>query len=287
MSVIASVQPLVIAAMLGWAGAYKLAGRTVGVAASRSALPKLLGSQERAVLGYRITGGVEILVAVALLVAGSTPVPAAAATVVGLGFLAYLGYARVAAPKSSCGCTSARAEPIGWRSFSRAGIVVVGGALALFAASGPWWSALTPVGVGVVVLEAALVLSLSPDFDRTWLMPIRAWWLMRRPHPLGGIPDTVPVGATALNLERSEEFGKLSHVVRSGLIDSWDADGWRILTYGGRIGQRAVTVVFAVGLDSTNLGIRSSIVDEQTAETVAAPPPPNPMPVMLPLVAPA
>ncbi|WP_222853709.1 MauE/DoxX family redox-associated membrane protein [Fodinicola acaciae] len=286
MSVIASVQPLVIAAMLGWAGAYKLAGRTVGVAASRSALPKLLGTDQRALVAYRVTGGVELLVAVALLVAGDTPVPAAAASVVGAGFLAYLGYARLAAPKSSCGCTSARSEPIGWRSFARAGIVAAGSLLALFAATTPWWAA-GPSAVVVVVLEAALVLALSPDFDRTWLMPVRAWWSRHRPHPLGDIPDTVPVTATALNLERSEEFGRLSHVVRSGLIESWDTEGWRIMTYGGRIGARAVTVVFAVGLDSTTVGVRSSIVDERTGETVAAPPPPNPTPVTLPLVAPA
>ncbi|WP_279580683.1 MauE/DoxX family redox-associated membrane protein [Fodinicola feengrottensis] len=161
-----------IAAMLAWAGTYKLLGRTVGVAASRSALPKLLGSDQRAVVGYRVTGAVELTVAVLLLVAGSTPVPAVpavAATAVGVSFLAYLGYAKVAVPKSSCGCTSSRAEPISWRGFSRAAIVAVGGLVATIAAitstGSPWWSALAsqPLpAVLVVAAEVVLVLSLSP-----------------------------------------------------------------------------------------------------------------------------
>jgi hypothetical protein len=286
------MQPLVVAATLAWAGSYKLVGRTVGVAASRSALPKLLGSDERAVLGYRVAGGIELLVAVGLLVAGSTPVAPAAATVVGFGFLAYLGYAKVKVPKSSCGCTSSRAEPIGWRSFTRAGIVAAGGLLATVAAlvsmSTPWWSALVSqplLAVLVVVVEALVVLSLSPDFDRTWIMPLRIWRMKHGPHPLADVPDVMPVTATAYNLERSEAFTAVSHVVRSGLLDSWDEDGWRVLTYGGRIGDRPVTLVFAVGLGSDTLGIKSSVVDEATGEIVSVPALPTPNRTTLPVVA--
>ncbi|WP_344306152.1 MauE/DoxX family redox-associated membrane protein [Fodinicola feengrottensis] len=292
MSVIASMQPLVIAAMLAWAGTYKLLGRTVGVAASRSALPKLLGSDQRAVVGYRVTGAVELTVAVLLLVAGSTPVPAVAATAVGVSFLAYLGYAKVAVPKSSCGCTSSRAEPISWRGFSRAAIVAVGGLVATIAAitstGSPWWSALAsqPLpAVLVVAAEVVLVLSLSPDFDRTWIMPLRIWRMKYGRHPLAGVPDTLPITATSYNLERSEAFTAVSHVVRSGLLESWDEDGWRVLTYGGRIGKRPVTVVFAVGLDSATVGIRSSIVDEATGEILPVPAPPHPARTVLPVVA--
>jgi methylamine utilization protein MauE len=273
--VIVSLQPLLVGAMLAWAGTYKLAGRTVGVAASRSALPKLLGSTGRATLAYRVTGGIELAVAVALLVTGSVPVAPAAATVVGVGFLAYLGYARKAAPTSSCGCTSSRAEPIGWRSFARAAIVAAGGlASGVAAAIGPtgsWWSALAdkPLpAVAVVVLEAALVLALSPDFDRTWLVRLRMLRMRFGRHPLADIPDTVPVNATAYNLERSEVFYSVAHLVRTGLLESWDVDGWRILTYGGRDGDRPVTLTFAVGLDSANLGIRASVVDESTGEVL-------------------
>jgi hypothetical protein len=286
------MQPLVIAAMLAWAGSYKLVGRSVGVAASRSALPKLLGSEQRAVRGYRIAGGVELLVALGLLVAGSTPAAPAAATVVGVGFLAYLGYAKVKVPKSSCGCTSSRAEPIGWRSFTRAGIVAVGGLVATIAAvtaiAVPWWSALISqplLAILVVVVEALVVLSLSPDFDRTWIMPLRIWRMKHGPHPLAGVPDVLPVTATAYNLERSEAFTALSHVVRSGLLESWDEDGWRVLTYGGRIGNRSVTLVFAVRLASDTLGIKSSIVDEATGETLPVPSLPTPNRATLPVIA--
>lgn len=273
--VIVSLQPLLVGAMLAWAGTYKLLGRTVGVAASRSALPKLLGSTGRATVVYRVAGGVELAVAVALFAAGSTPVPPAAATAVGIGFLAYLGYARIAVPTSSCGCTSSRAEPIGWRSFARAAIVAAGGLAAAVGPTVPWWSAIGAhpwTATVVVVLEAALVLALSPDFDRAWLMRYRMLRMRFGPHPLAGLPDTVPVNATAYNLEHSSLYYSLSHLIRTGLQESWDVDGWRVLTYGGRDGNRPVTLTFAVGMNAANAGTRASVVDEATGEVLPVEP---------------
>ena len=74
--------------------------------------------------------------------------------------------------------------------------------------------------------------------------------------------DTLPIAATAYNLERSEIFGSVAHLVRSGVQESWEADGWRILTYAG---EGHTTMVFAVR-DSQ---VRFSQVDDSViAETV-------------------
>src|SRR5262249_24492881 len=51
----------------------------------------------------------------------------AAAAALGTGFLGYLTWARVTDPGSSCGCTATRHEPITWRAFARAGLVLAGG----------------------------------------------------------------------------------------------------------------------------------------------------------------
>jgi hypothetical protein len=261
MMVLATVQPLIIGAMLAWAGGYKLAGRTVGVAASRSALPTLLGSPRRALVAYRMTGAIELVAALLLFSGLKTP----AAFVVGLGFLCYLTYAKIAVPASSCGCTSASSAPIGWRTFARAGIVAAGGALSLIAAE-PWWTALDVSGFVAIAVETLAVLALSPDFDRRWLMPARALRLTFGRHPLQDVPDTVPVSATAYNVERSAAFRTVAHLIKSGLTDSWDADGWRILVYTGLLGADEVTIVFAVGLNSETIGIRVSVVDERTGQ---------------------
>ncbi|GAA1655866.1 hypothetical protein GCM10009765_01400 [Fodinicola feengrottensis] len=264
---LASIQPVVVGAMLAWAGAYKLAGRTVGVAASRSALPRLLGSHRRALAAYRLTGLIELVVALVLFGGGKTP----STVIVGLGFLCYLAYAKMVVPQSSCGCTSASTSPVGWRSFGRAAIVAVGGVLAMLPIAVPWWKGFGADPICAMFLataESLLVLGLSPDFDRRWLRPARALRLKYGRHPLVDVPDTVPVAATAYNVERSEAFTPVAHLISSGLQDSWDAEGWRILTYAGRLDDREVTIVFAVGMTTDTVGIRVSVVEEQTGQII-------------------
>ncbi|MDZ5443536.1 hypothetical protein U2F26_12425 [Micromonospora sp. 4G57] len=68
--------------------------------------------QHRLLPAYRLLGGVELTLGGLLLLPPVLRVEAVAATVLAVVRVAYLGYARRAAPTSSCGCLSARATPV-------------------------------------------------------------------------------------------------------------------------------------------------------------------------------
>ncbi|EWC62201.1 hypothetical protein UO65_2489 [Actinokineospora spheciospongiae] len=152
-----------LAVVLLWAAGFKLLVPSASAAVRRSALRGLVGA-ERVGPAHRVVGGVEALVAVALLVPAVRPVGAVAAVLLGAGMVAYLGYARSAAPGSSCGCLSGEVAPVGARQFARAGLVVVAGAGALF-----------PGGFapGSALLVLLALVALSPALDPYWRAPLR------------------------------------------------------------------------------------------------------------------
>ncbi|PNG91069.1 MauE/DoxX family redox-associated membrane protein [Streptomyces malaysiensis] len=265
--------PLVLAGVLGPAGAGKLFGRGTARQAPRTALARLLRDGGRAALVLRVLGAVELLLAAALLARPTSPLPGAAAALLGAGFLGYLGYARTAAPGSSCGCTARQEAPLTWRAFARAAAVLAGGAAASLARQ-PWWTAAArhPATAACLVLAAAVALTaLSADPERRWRMPLRRLRLRIAGHPLAatatatatavapattqvavppdaagapppvpftaaGARTAVPVAATVELLERSRAWQSVSRVVRSALMDHWDDGGWRILQFAGVYG---------------------------------------------------
>ncbi len=226
------MQTLIIAAALLWSGCFKLFARMARLAALQSGLSRLIG-QGRVVPVYRGLGVVELALAVALVVA---PVPASlASAVLFTGFLGYLGYARVAAPESSCGCGSATPSPIGWRNFTYTGGLLVVSLL--------WWVA-TPWPV--LVAEAVVLALVTPDLDRYWLFPLRRL-RARLTHPLREArTDEVPLLATVQQLQRSEVYRRVGAQLRSDVVDSWDEGEWRLLRYTIHIGQKAANAIFAV-----------------------------------------
>ncbi|GAA3367125.1 hypothetical protein GCM10020367_68750 [Streptomyces sannanensis] len=281
LSLTTGLVPLVLAGLLGWTGSVKLFNRDTVRQAPKTALARILRSSERAALVLRAVGAVELLVAVGLLALPANPVPGTATAVLGAGFLGYLGYGRALAPESSCGCSANEDTPITWRAFARATVVLAGGATA--AANGAWWSTITeqPGGSLVFLAVAVFVLvALSVDLDRWWLLPLRRLRLRVCGHPLFGSEpaDRVPVAASVELLERSLAWQTASPVVRSGLLDHWEQGGWRILLYSGvyrtRESAQPVSVVFA--LDATasrdtpgDPVIRVSFVDADSGEPVA------------------
>ncbi|WP_326802672.1 hypothetical protein OIE49_14455 [Streptomyces sp. NBC_01788] len=283
LSLTTGLVPLVLAGLLGWTGSVKLFDRDTVRQAPKTALARMLRSSERAAVVLRGTGAVELLLAAGLLAVPTSPVPGAATAVLGAGFLGYLGYGRALAPESSCGCTANEDTPITWRAFARAALVLVGGATAAVA-HGSWWSALTERPGGSVVfvtLAAAVLVALSVDLDRWWLLPLRRLRLRVFGHPLFGSEpgDRVPVAASVELLENSLAWQTAFPVVRSGLLDHWEEDGWRILLYSGVYGAgenaRPVSVVFA--LDATagrdtpgDPAVRVNYIDAHTGESLAA-----------------
>src|SRR3954447_15353153 len=97
----ASVQPLFIGGTLLWSGGLKCFARSARRSAERSALASLVGDG-RVLSAYRLTGVLELALAALLLLPPAHPAETAAAALLGAGFLAYLTYARVVAPDSSC-----------------------------------------------------------------------------------------------------------------------------------------------------------------------------------------
>lgn len=267
---IAALQPPVLGAVLIWSARVKLFSRHAPAAAQRTALPRLLG-QRRALPAYRLLGGVELALGALLLLPPARRPAAAAAALLAVGFLAYLAYARRAAPASSCGCLSARATPVSGRSLARAALLVVAASLAVLAPGG-WPAALTtraPAGPVVLLAEAALVVALSPELDATWLLPLRRL-RARLTHPLRG-GSGLPLLATLQQIQLSDAYRRVAPLLRSDVREHWDDSDWRFVGHAARFQGRPVTAVFAVPLaDRDPDTVRVAVVDDSTGQTLLA-----------------
>lgn len=242
----ATVQPALVGGVLLWASAVKLFARSAPLAARRSALSRLVGT-ERALGAYRVVGVLELAVGTLLVLPPVHPAEALTAVALGVGMLGYLGYARVAAPESSCGCLGEKHAPVRWRSFARAGFLVIASGLAVLSVD--WWAVSLvdspPATILVLAGELAVVVALSPELDRRWLLPLRRFRL-RISHPLAGRAFEVPLESTVQQLEKSDTYRSVVDLLRSDLLDTWDEGEWRILTYSARRDSGPATAVFAV-----------------------------------------
>lgn len=253
---IAAVQPLFLGLVLAWAGGYKFTRRALG-SAGDSALARLVGDR-RFTLAYRAVACAELATAVVLLAPPALPWEPWLAVALAGGFLSYLGYARIAAPTSSCGCMGSSRAPVGWRHFARAGMLLAAAAFALTAGQGP----ITTLGLTVLGIEFLVLLQLSPESQHTIRRGIGRLRERLRPHPFAATKDMaqVPLQATLERLYDSPIYAANASLLRSDVQDYWDVDGWRILTFAGHA-QGTVTVVFAVPAELAPERIRMSIVD--------------------------
>ena len=267
---LASLQPVALGGVLLCAGAIKVFGRHAELAARRSALAHLVG-KNRVFAAYRAVGSVELAVAAVLVLPPANPGKAIAALVLVAGMLGYLGYARFAAPESSCGCLGEKLAPVRWRGFARAAVLLVAAAVAVPAVD--WW----PVGlierpfatVWLLAAEGALVVVLSPELDVTWLLPLRRFRL-RISHPLAGRPFEIPLESTVQQLHKSQAYRSVADLLRSDLLDSWDEGEWRVLTYSARRDSGPATAVFAVPRLQYNPGaVRVVLVADEEVATAS------------------
>ena len=262
---VAAAQPLLIGLLLLWSsyGKFANAGQ-----AERTALPRLVGAS-RATAAYRVVGGAEALVALALLLPPALTVEAIAAAVLAAGFTGYLIYAKIVVPEASCGCVGASEKPVGSRAIGRALLLLATAAVAIPASSG-WWSA----GSAAVVLipEAAAFVMLSAELDRYWLLPLRRLRI-RLSHPLAGTAtNSAPLAATQRRLLLSPAYRAVNGLLRSDIRDYWDDEDWRFVSYTARYDGRQATAVFAVPHHvSTPESVRVAVVDETSGQTLYRP----------------
>ncbi|MGW5672326.1 MauE/DoxX family redox-associated membrane protein, partial [Micromonospora sp. NPDC003776] len=218
---------------------------------------------------YRLLGGVELTVGALLLLPPARLPAAAAAAVLAVGFLGYLTYARRAAPSSSCGCLSARATPVSHRSLARAALLVVAAGLAALAPGG-WPAALGArplAGAALLLAESVLVVALSPELDRIWLLPLRRL-RARLTHPLRG-GSGLPLLATLQQVQLSDAYRRVAPLLRSDVRDHWDDGDWRFVGHAALFRGRPVTAVFAAPLaDQDPDTVRVAVVDDSTGQTL-------------------
>ena len=261
---IAALQPLLVGAVLIWAAGVKLAHRHAADSARRSALARLIG-ERRAPAAYRLVGCVELSIGALLVLPPQWWAEAAAASMLAVGFLGYLGYAHRAAPDSSCGCLAAAPTPVSWRGFARAGALVAAGLLATVAAE-HWLSTLAAhplAGSATLLAEAAALVTLSPELDRVWLLPLRRL-RARLTHPLTG-GSGVPLLASVQQLQQSAAYRRVAVLLRSDVREHWEEGDLRLVCYAARHQGRRATAVFAVPrLRYEPDAVRVALVDDAT-----------------------
>lgn len=243
---IAAAQALVLALVFAWAGVWKLAFPQARSLAARTALARILNSKQRAVTAFRALGCVEIAAAVLLLVPPARLWALALATLLTLGFVAYLALAWRIAPEAPCGCMGGRAVGISWRSLARAGVL-----LALSVAGWPvrefWGSALAaaPWLVPLLVLELGALWLLSPEFGGQEQRIARhlSRSLRQRLDPTcARLPQDV--AAVERALQDTLPYRSLVPAL-GGRTDAWREGCWDFVAYGASYEQQAATVVFA------------------------------------------
>jgi len=259
----AEIQALFLGLVFGWAGGYKLTARAAR-GLSRSTMARLVGVHRVRVV-HRIVGGAELAVAALLVLPPAATVDGWLAVAMSAGFVAYLGYARVAAPDTSCGCLSAQPDPVTWPGIARA-VLLLAAALAATAADGFWLSVLRsePIAATTTLgVEVSLFLALSPELRRPTRRLIGRARLRLFPHPLAQI-SAAPLTAAMPRLYRSAIYCANTALLRSDVQDLWRSGDWTLVSYAGRVDDRPVTVVFAVpDRSSVDEGeVRMSIVDD-------------------------
>jgi hypothetical protein len=278
---IGSLQQAALGAVLLWAGLFKTAGRGSAEAANASALPLLLRRQTLAAPVYRAVGGLEIAVALLLLLPPAPAAELAAAAVLTAGFLGYLGYSRRIAPHLPCGCMGAGRAPVSRRALLRAALLCAASVLGLAAglAGGGFWAAelaARPLpAVAVLTLEGLAVAALSPELQ--WGRLRRAVWVLRagRGGPGCGA-DELPVEASVRQVEASEPYQRLAGLLTGGVQTHWQDGCWRFLSYPASYDAAPAVAVFAVPVVGAPAWVRAIITDA-AKDVVLLEAPPEPL----------
>jgi len=260
----AELQPLVVGALLIWAGCLKVFSAGSRQVAARSALSLLLRQTEAVHIIFRLLGCAELAIGLLALLPPHHPWEVLLAAGLGTMFVTYVLWALTRAPERPCGCLGGHEAPISWRTLVR-GVVLVSVAAAGSTAHQFWLAALLdkPWLLSMAVLEGALLVRLSPELDRVWVAPPA--FLRTRWGP-SGKPDcataVVPLPETEEQLRRSTAFKTLRQFLRSEALDYWRDGCWRFFSFKAEYDGRAATAVFAVPLHRRGASTLAAVLDE-------------------------
>lgn len=181
LTLVADLTPFVLGALfVGWGGGTLLTGLD-DERVSRFALNHLIRDVRRTVVAVRAAAITTGIVGVGLLVAPTARQPAIGGALIGLGLVAYAGYAVVT-----------ELEPAPWRRYIRAALVGVGGLLAT-GAQHAWWTTMADRPVAAPAILAATVAGLA------------ALWIYRRPRR-----PRLRVAASAASTENEPPLHRLA-----------------------------------------------------------------------------
>jgi hypothetical protein len=164
---------------------------------------------------------------------------------------------------------SSRPAPVSRRSFGRAGFLVAAGLFAtVVTADWPHALATHPLaGGGLLLAEFAVVIALSPELDREWLLPLRRL-RARLTHPLTA-GTGVPLLSSVQQLQQSPAYRRVAAALTSDVREHWDELEWRFVSQSARYQGRPAVAVFAVPLDRYQPeAVRVAVVDGATGITV-------------------
>jgi hypothetical protein len=273
LQLIAALQPEWLAAVLIAAAAAKLLDPHATGGVGATALTPVLGPR-RALPAYRLLGILELLIGTLLLTPLTRTVSAVAATVLAVGFIGYLTYARRRAPESACGCLHSRGgrTPVSWRSFARAGLMVVAGLLAVRAA-GYWLDVLLArpfAAAAILTAETLALVLLSPELRGILRTQSRRHVRPRLPRPLI-TGSGLTVRSSIQQLQESPAYQQVAGLLDPDIVDSWRDQAWQILCYDARYDGRPATAAFAVPLRRYDpRAVRVTLVDEFSGHTLLA-----------------
>jgi hypothetical protein len=268
LQLVAALQSGWLAAVLIAAAATKLLDRHAAESVRATALTPVLGPR-RALPAYRMLGILELLVGTLLLTSLARTASAIAATVLAMGFIGYLTYARRRAPESGCGCLHSRGgpTPVSWRSFARAGLMLVAGFLAIRSvrAADYWLDVLLArpfAAAAVLIAETLALVVLSPELRGIRGSLPRRHVGPRLPRPLLA-GSGLTVRSSIRQLHESPAYHQVAGLLDADIVDSWRDESWQILCYDARYEGRPATAAFAVPLRRYDpRTVRVTLVDE-------------------------
>jgi hypothetical protein len=267
---IADIQALVVGVVFAWAGVWKTFFPQARRAAQQSALAKILPTPGLAQAAHIAVGVSEIIVAALLLAPPQRWWAPRLASILAVGFLAYLALAWKVAPEKTCACMGGRAIPISRRSVARAV-----GILALTVVA---WPAETYWGVSLVAAPWLLALALaellavwllSPEFDGPSVL-IRRRMARAARMRLDPTCAHVTVDWTQLDTElrRTRQFNTFARYI-SGPSDRWREQCTGFIAFTAVYKSQPATAIFTFPMRFEASEVAAALLDDASNEVVA------------------